>query len=126
MSTYEEAFERFTAELESIGFAHHPALYHAITKHLGPSIHNEDSSLVACDQPKEMETIKREFLIGKLGLTDGPQLDAAIAQVCGALGGSNTNKHRASFYYLLVAILQKEHLFINLKEHLPEEDYHNL
>lgn len=126
MSTYEEAFDRFTSELKEIGFSHHPALYHAITKHLGPSIHNEDSSLVACDQPKEMETIKKEFLIGKLGLEDSPALDAAIQQVCGALGGSNTNKHRTSFYYLLVAILQKEHLFINLKEHLPEEDYHNL
>lgn len=116
MSSYEEAFKRFTTELESLGFSYHEGLYHAVTKHLGPSIHNQDSSLVACDQPKEMETIKTEFLIGKLGLTDGPELDAAIQQVCGALGGSNTNKHRASFYYLLVAILQKEHVFIDTEE----------
>ncbi|HLP56524.1 MAG TPA: DUF2853 family protein [Fluviicola sp.] len=115
MATYEEAFERFTTELNEMGFTHHPPLYHAIAKHLGPSIHDEDSSLVACDQPKEIETVKREFLIGKLGLEDGPALDAAIEQVCKALGGSNTQKHRVSFYYLLVAILQKEHLFINIK-----------
>jgi hypothetical protein len=115
MSTYEEAYERFTSELNEMGFTHHPELYHAIAKHLGPSIHNEDSSLVACGQPKEMETIKNEFLIGKLGLEDSPALDASIQQVCGALGGSNSNKHRASFYYLLVAILQKEHVFIDTK-----------
>ena len=84
---------------------HHTEVYHGITKYLGPSIHQKDASLVACSDPKEMEHIKQEFLIGKLGLEDGPHLDEALKQACGGLGQSNTNKHRPTFYNLLVAIL---------------------
>lgn len=115
MATYEEAFARFTEEMNALGFSHHHELYDAVTKHLGPSIHSNDASKVACDDPNEMQTIKTEFLIGKLGLEDGPELDNAISQVCGALGKDNANKHRATFYYLLVAVLQKEHVFIDVK-----------
>ena len=50
--------------------------------------------------------------MGKLGLPDGPELDSAIEQVCGAMGVSNRQKHRATFYYLLVAILKKEDVFL--------------
>lgn len=112
MSTYESAHKNFTDELESLGIHYHDEIYHAITKHLGPSIHDRDASLVACSDPKELETIKTNFLMGKLGLPDGPELDNAIEQVCGALGKSNNKKHRATFYYLLVAILGKEDVFM--------------
>lgn len=112
MSTYESAHKRFTDELAVLGIHHHDEIYHAITKHLGPSIHDKDASLVACSDPKELATIKTNFLMGKLGLPDGPELDSAIEQVCGAMGVSNRQKHRATFYYLLVAILKKEDVFL--------------
>jgi len=115
MATYAEAFTCFTEEMTELGLSHHHELYDAITKHLGPSIYDNDASKVACDDPTEIQTIKTKFLIGKLGLKDGPELDNVIEQVCGALGKKNTNKHRATFYYLLVAILQKQHLFIDVK-----------
>ena len=111
MATYEEAYKTFTEEMNGMGLQHHEELYHAILNYLGPSIHQKDASLVACSDPKELETIKRNFLIGKLGLEDGPKLDEAIEQVCGAMGTSNRNKHRATFYYLLVGILKKEEVF---------------
>lgn len=39
---------------------------------LGPSIYNADTATVAGSQPSELETLKNNFLIKKLGLTDGP------------------------------------------------------
>lgn len=73
----------------------------AIVKHLGIAAQGGDASLVSCGQESEKETIKDKFLKGKLGLTDGDALDAAIAKVCEDLGVSNTQKYRAAFYYLL-------------------------
>lgn len=112
MPTYEEAYQEFTTEMNALGYHYHEDMYHAITKHLGPSIHDKDASLVACSDEKERAHIKEHFLIGKLGLEDGEALDQLIQQVCHAFGESNTNKHRATFYYLLTAIAQKESVFI--------------
>jgi hypothetical protein len=112
MPTYDEALSVFKKEMDDMGISYHEDLYHAICKHLGPSIHDDDASKVACSDPKELATVKNSFLIGKLGLKDGPELDKAIEEVCGGLGHSNTNKHRATFYYLLVAVLKQESHFI--------------
>ena len=111
MATYEEALAEFKKEMDDIGMHHHEEVYHEITKYLGPSIYQKDASLVACSDPDELETIKQNFLIGKLGLEDGPHLDHAIEQACGALGASNPTKHRPTFYYLLTAILNKGDVF---------------
>ncbi|PHN04315.1 DUF2853 family protein [Flavilitoribacter nigricans] len=113
MPTFEETSAAFKKEMNNLGIFYHEELYDAITKYLGPSIHDKDAALVACSDPDELKTIKNNFLIGKLGLEDGPQLDAAIQEICGGLGSSNTKKHRASFYYLLTAILNKESVFID-------------
>lgn len=114
MPTYEEVLEVFKKEARDIGFEIHEELFHAIVNHLGPSIHDRDASLVACSDDEELKLVKTNFLLGKLGLEDGPELDSAIKQVCGAMGQSNRNKHRATFYYLLTAILKKESVFIKV------------
>ena len=115
MPTYEEALSVFKAEMDNLGISYHEDLYHEITKHLGPSIHDNDASKVACSDPEELKTIKTNFLIGKLGMEDTPRLDSVLQEACGALGHSNRNKHRATFYYLLVAILKKEDAFISVE-----------
>lgn len=104
----------FKAEIDKLGIAVHDDLFNAIIDHLGPSVHDKDASLVACSDPEERKTIKENFLIGKLGLEDSPRLDEAIEEICRALGESNKNKHRPTFYYLLVAILKKEDAFIEV------------
>ncbi len=113
MPTYEESLEQFKAETRELGIHIHEELYHAIFDHLGPAVQDRDASLVACSDDEELKTVKENFLIGKLGLEDGPELDSAIKQVCGALGQSNRNKHRTTFYYLLTGILKKESVFIS-------------
>ena len=113
MGTYEEALAVFKKEMDDMGINYHEPLYHAICDHLGGSIHQKDASLVACSDPSELKTIKNNFLIGKLGLEDGPELDDAIGEICGHLGQSNRQKHRATFYYLLVGKFRKESVFID-------------
>jgi len=76
-----------------------------VTIGCGPSIYNADSATVAGSQPSELETVKKNFLIGKLGLADGPELDSAIDAVMEQYGKSNANKYRAVVYYLLTVFV---------------------
>jgi len=113
MPTLDELSVEFKQEMNDLGLHYHEDMYNGIVKHLGPSIHDGDANLVACSDESELKTIKENFLMGKLGLEDSPELDKAIKEVCHGLGESNRKKHRATFYYLLTAILQKESVFIS-------------
>ena len=66
-----------------------------------------DTQLVACGQPKELETIKKNFLIKKLKLDiSEKRMDNALAYVCEQMGKSNPRKSRLVFYYLLIKRLK--------------------
>lgn len=78
---------------------------------LGPSVYNADSSLVSSSDSAEMDRVKQNFLIKKLGLADGPDLDAGLDKVIDLYGRSNANKHRAVVYYLLTRHFKKENVY---------------
>ena len=79
-----------------------------IVKNLGPSIYRRDAELVSCSDPKELDTVRRNFLIKKLGIdASNGVLDAAIQDVCTELKGVRT-KYRATFYYSLAKKFKKE------------------
>ena len=82
-----------------------------VTIGCGPSIYNKDANSVACTQDSELATVKNNYLIKKLGLTDSSKLDDAIKEVCEQLGSSNRNKYRAMFYYLLCVKFGKENVY---------------
>ncbi len=86
------------------------ALISAVFKGLGPAVHNKDASLVSCSDQAELDTVKNNFLIKKLGLTDGPELDAAIKEVCETLKETR-QKSRVTFYYLLTKKFGKESVY---------------
>ena len=86
-------------------------LLRKVTIGCGPSIYNADSSTVAGSQPKELETVKNNFLIKKLGLSDGPQLMDAIHSVIETYGKSERNKYRAVVYYMLTKHFGKEAVY---------------
>ena len=83
----------------------------AVGKSLGPSLYKADSAKVACSDPKELERIKKNFCIKKLGAKDTPKLDETIKEVCSDMGAKNRNKYRVIFYYLLVKKLKKSKVF---------------
>lgn len=79
-----------------------------VTIGCGPSIYDADSATVAGGQATELETVKKNFLMKKLGLKDSPDLMAAINAVIETYGKSERNKYRAVVYYMLVKHFGKE------------------
>ncbi|WP_417840142.1 DUF2853 family protein [Tritonibacter scottomollicae] len=82
-----------------------------VTIGCGPAIYNADASTVASSQPEELETVKANFLIKKLGLRDGPELLDAINKVVEIYGKSERNKYRAVVYYMLTKHFGKEAVY---------------
>lgn len=87
------------------------ALLEKVTIGCGPAIYNADSETVAASDPAELERVKTNFLIKKLGLSDSPKLTEAINAVVDTYGRSERNKYRAVVYYLLVKHFGKEAVY---------------
>ena len=77
------------------------ALLTRVTIGCGPAIYNADSATVAGSDPSELETVRKNFLMKKLGLPDSPALMQAIKAVIDTYGRSERNKYRAVVYYML-------------------------
>ena len=82
-----------------------------VTIGCGPAIYNDDASTVAATQPEELETVKNNFLIKKLALSDSPALMEAINAVIETYGRSERNKYRAVVYYMLTKHFGKEAIY---------------
>lgn len=108
MSKFDEKLELYGKEMDKLGISYDADLFKKVTKGCGPSIYNADAETVSGSDKSELETVKKNFLIKKLGLKDGPKLDDAISTVIEKVGKSNRNKYRAIFYYLLVKELGQE------------------
>ncbi|MVO07903.1 DUF2853 family protein [Flavobacterium sp. TP390] len=112
MSKRDELITKYAADLkEKCGVTPDMDLLTKVTIGCGPSIYNADSSTVSGSDDKELATVKNNFLIKKLGLKDGPELEKAIAAVIDQYGKSNKNKYRAVFYYLLTKHFKKEAVY---------------
>lgn len=112
MSKRDELIAKYATDLkEKCGVTADMDLLTKVTIGCGPSIYNADSSTVSGSDDKELATVKNNFLIKKLGLKDGPELDKAIAAVIDQYGKSNKNKYRAVFYYLLTKHFKKESVY---------------
>lgn len=72
-----------------------------VTIGLGPAIYNLDASKVSGGDEKELETVKNNYLLRKLGMQDDPKLMVAIKSILEKYGSANKNKHRAVVYYML-------------------------
>ncbi len=87
------------------------ALLRKVTIGCGPAIYNADASTVAATQKHELDTVRRNYLMGKLGLPAGPELDEAIDKVIEIYGRSERNKYRAVVYYMLCRHFGKESVY---------------
>ncbi len=112
MSKRDELIAVYAADLkEKCGVTADMALLTKVVVGCGPSIYNKDASTVAGSQQSELDTIKNNFLIKKLGLKDGADLDKGIDAVLEKYGKSNKNKYRAVVYYLLTVHFKKESVY---------------
>ena len=112
MSKRDELIAVYAAELkEKCGVTADMALLTKVVVGCGPSIYNKDAATVAGSQQSELDTVKNNFLIKKLGLKDGADLDKGIDAVLEKYGKSNKNKYRAVVYYLLAVHFKKESVY---------------
>jgi hypothetical protein len=111
MGKFDECMDTYKAEFKKLGVSFDEDLLTKVAKGCGPSIYNKDASTVAGTDPKELATVKNNFLIGKLGMKEGADLDKGISKVIETFGSSNRNKYRAMFYYMLTKEFKKESVY---------------
>lgn len=112
MGKREELIEKYAGDLRSkCGMEPDMDLLTKVTIGCGPAIYDADAETVAASQPSELETVKNNFLIKKLGLSDGPELMDAINSVMDTYGRSERNKYRAVVYYMLTKHFGKEAVY---------------
>ncbi len=112
MSKRDDLIVKYVADLkDKCGVNPDMDLLTKVTVGLGPSIYNADSSTVSGSDEKELATVKNNYLIKKLGLKDGADLDKGIASVMDTYGQSNRNKYRAVVYYLLCVHFNKTSVY---------------
>ena len=112
MGKRDELIAKYADDLKNkCGMTPDMALLTKVTIGCGPAIYNDDASTVAATQASELETVKDNFLVKKLGLADGPALMDAIKAVLETYGMSERNKYRAVVYYMLVKHFGKESVY---------------
>lgn len=62
-------------------------------------INNRDALYVAGTDPSELETVRKNFIVKKLGVEDKAKGEATCKAVAEKMSGSRM-KNRAAFYYL--------------------------
>lgn len=109
MSKRDELISKYAADLkDKCGVTPDMDLLTKVTIGCGPSIYNADAATVAGSDEKELATVKNNFLIKKLGLKDGADLDKGIDAVMEKYGRTNKSKYRAVVYYLLTVHFNKQ------------------
>ena len=112
MSKRDDLIEKYAADIKNkFGETPDMDLLTKVAIGLGPAIYNLDASKVSGSDDKELQTVKNNFLMKKLGLSDSPQLMEAINSVIDKYGRSDKNKHRAVIYYQLARHFKKESVY---------------
>ena len=112
MSKRDDLIKKYAADLkEKAGATPDMDFLTKVTIGCGPAIYNADASTVAAGQEHELETVKDNFLVKKLGLAEGPELMDAINSVIETYGRSERNKYRAVIYYMLTKHFGKDSVY---------------
>ena len=111
-SKKDELMEKYAADIRS-KFNQDPdlILLEKVVDALGPAIYNRDASTVSSSSESELETVKQNFLIKKLGLEDTDALMAAIGKTMSQYGTSVRTKYRAVVYYILALEFNKQEVY---------------
>ncbi|GLK66316.1 DUF2853 family protein [Paracoccus kondratievae] len=112
MSKRDDLIAKYAADLkDKLGITPDMDLLTKVVIGCGPSIYNADAETVAASDKTELERIRNNYLINKLGLPDGPELSSAIDEVIAKYGSSNRNKYRAVVYYMLCTHFGKQSVY---------------
>ncbi|PHS77007.1 MAG: hypothetical protein COB56_04880 [Robiginitomaculum sp.] len=99
---------KYLAEVRKYDAKASAAVVDSIVKYCGISLRSRDSSLVACSDEKELNTVATGFCTKKLGMTKGQK--ELVKDVCVQMKGQRF-KNRVTFYYLCAKSARKMKVF---------------
>jgi len=108
MATQIELIDKYKKELSKIKVKVDDVLLKAVVKSLGPAVYREDASMISAADADELERVKQNFMVRRLGLTDSPRLETMLNKAIDRMGRSKTNKHRAVLYYIITRDSKRE------------------
>lgn len=112
MGKRDDLIAKYAADMkDKMGETADMGLLTKVTIGCGPAIYNADASTVSGTDQTELDTVKNNFLIKKLGCSESDDLDGAIAAVMEKYGSSNRSKYRAVVYYMLTKHFGKEGVY---------------
>lgn len=112
MSKRDDLIAKYAADIkDKLGVSPDMDLLTKVTIGCGPSIYNADAETVAGSDQDELDRVRKNYLVKKLGLKDGPELSEAINSVIDKYGRSNRNKFRPVIYYMLCQHFGKESVY---------------
>lgn len=112
MSKRDELIAKYAADIkEKLGETPDMDLLTKVTIGCGPSIYNADSETVSASDQAELDRVRDNFLVKKLGLANDPELMDAINTAIDKYGRSNRNKYRAVLYYMLTRHFEKQSVY---------------
>lgn len=110
MSKRDDLIEKYAEQMKTkLGMTPDMDFLRKVTIGCGPSIYNRDSSTVAATDKSEVETVKKNFLMKKLGLPDNAATDEGLAAVLKQY--DDRTKYRAVVYYMLAKHFGKESIY---------------
>lgn len=113
MGRRDELIGIYAAELrEKCGLAPDMDLLRKVAIGTGPAIYDPKAALVDASDPADLDLVRRNFLVRKLGLRDGPALVDAIEAALETYGRDEPRKYRAVLHYLLTRQLGRDFVFL--------------
>lgn len=105
MSTLSEKLAKYkataTKQLTNAGVEKiDDSLLDTLVNRMKTIINNKDATLVSTSDAKELETVRKNFVVKKLEISDKEKGNAAVQAAAAKMKGVK-NKNRAAFYYLV-------------------------
>lgn len=108
MATQIELIDKYKKELSKLKVKVDDVLLKAVVKSLGPAVYRDDASKISAADADELERVKQNFMVRRLGLSNGPKLDAMLNKAIDKTGRSSKNKYRAVLYYIITRDAKRE------------------
>ena len=108
MATQIELIDKYKKELSKLKVKVDDVILKAVIKSLGPAVYRDDASKISPADADELERVKQNFMVRRLGLTDSPKLEVLLNKAMDQMGRSRKSKHRAVLYYIITRDSKRE------------------
>ncbi len=108
MATIQEKVDQYTAKCAELGMNIGWGLLARAAKACGPALFNADAETVAASDMSELETVRDNFVMWKLGIEDSEEAMNIVNQVAEEMSDFGSRKFRAVFYARCAEIAGKE------------------